>query len=549
MRHNTTIRPAAVVIIFFLFSTLGLAQPTSWKFAYPIKIIHDSTGNVYVTAGAGVTDTIDGQRQSFGDIATIKYDPHGNQLWVALYNNPENLVDEPTDIAVDSIGNVYITGWSLYNNTPTPPNSGFITVKYDSSGRRVWERIYRDSIDVYSTSLAVDSFGNVYVTGYQGDPNISSSFITVKYDSNGNILWARTYSGPDNDSEISPDINIDSSGNIIICGPSFKGYYEIVKYDPFGNILLETSYITGYGGALLDSVLDAFDNIYTVCPGDSVSGAFIIKYDSAGNKLWDARHGAMKAFTLAVDSSGNVSVPTYDDAGKFLTVRCSPDGDLLWSATYDTGVTRAKTHAIGVDDLSNTYICGWAWDSQRRCTFITIKYDSSGNQIWIQEHNNPENIGGIVMTLSVDPLGNAYISGRTSSDGYNSNCITIKYSPSGQKEWEVTYPLPSVEEMTTDLIEHVKAINLKNEQGYIAKLDAALASYEKATLAETASATLEAAISSNQEAAERDFRNTINQLETFKNQCTNDPKLSTSDLSALLNEADAIIMFIKNNKL
>ena len=65
----------------------------------------DAAGNVYVTgesAGAGFDF----------DYATIKYDPEGNELWVARYNGPGNGSDVASALAVDAAGNVYVTGQS-----------------------------------------------------------------------------------------------------------------------------------------------------------------------------------------------------------------------------------------------------------------------------------------------------------------------------------------------------------------------------------------------------------------------------------------------------
>ena len=73
----------------------------------------DAVGNVFVTGesdGAGTQS----------DFATVKYDPSGNEEWVARHNDPENSFDRATDLAVDASGNVYVTGasfntgWSLY---------------------------------------------------------------------------------------------------------------------------------------------------------------------------------------------------------------------------------------------------------------------------------------------------------------------------------------------------------------------------------------------------------------------------------------------------
>ena len=63
----------------------------------------DDSGNVYVTGLGNST--------SF-DYVTVKYGPAGNQLWAARYDGDAGGMDRAYDIAVDSLGNVYVTGFS-----------------------------------------------------------------------------------------------------------------------------------------------------------------------------------------------------------------------------------------------------------------------------------------------------------------------------------------------------------------------------------------------------------------------------------------------------
>jgi hypothetical protein len=74
----------------------------------------DGTGNVYVTGNSG------------GDYATIKYNGAGALQWVARYNGLVNDDDQPSALALDSIGNVYATGYSVGSNT----GYDFVTIKY-----------------------------------------------------------------------------------------------------------------------------------------------------------------------------------------------------------------------------------------------------------------------------------------------------------------------------------------------------------------------------------------------------------------------------------
>ena len=84
----------------------------------------DSAGNVYVT-GESIRSGI-----SNFDYATVKYDASGNQQWVALLNGVNNSRDIPSGLALDFQGNIYVTGMI----TVAGINSDYATVKYNPGG-------------------------------------------------------------------------------------------------------------------------------------------------------------------------------------------------------------------------------------------------------------------------------------------------------------------------------------------------------------------------------------------------------------------------------
>ena len=149
----------------------------------------DSSGNAYVTGltyGA-FTGTNAGDR----DLFLTKYNSSGTQQWMRQIGTPQT--DVGRDVAVDSSGNAYVTG--LTYGALTGTNAGdydiFLT-KYDSSGTQQWMRqIGTPQTDV-GRVVAVDSSGNVYVTGItqgalSGSNAGSRDIFLMKYDTSGNL--------------------------------------------------------------------------------------------------------------------------------------------------------------------------------------------------------------------------------------------------------------------------------------------------------------------------------------------------------------------------
>jgi hypothetical protein len=141
--------------------------------------------------------------------------PYGNvqQAWVARYHyGPGTYFDGPAldsakGIALDSSGNIYVTGSSTGSGT----DYDYATIKYNSAGQQQWVARYHysgESTD-FASAIAVDGSGNVYVTGTSGD-----DWATVKYNSAGQEQWLARYNGPGNGDDRAWAIAVDASGNV-----------------------------------------------------------------------------------------------------------------------------------------------------------------------------------------------------------------------------------------------------------------------------------------------------------------------------------------------
>src|SRR5262249_18403070 len=142
--------------------------------------------------------------------------------------------DSANSIAIDSAGNVYVTGKSFGSGT----DDDYATVKYDSSGQEQWVARYNGpgNCGDSANAIAIDTAGNVYVTGESFGLGTDNDYATVKYDSSGQEQWVVRYNGPRNGSDEADAIAVDAAGNVYVTGESVGGYYDYttIKYDSFG---------------------------------------------------------------------------------------------------------------------------------------------------------------------------------------------------------------------------------------------------------------------------------------------------------------------------
>jgi uncharacterized delta-60 repeat protein len=146
--------------------------PDGWDEAF--NVVVDNSGNVYITGNSAGIGTGD-------DYATIKYNSAGDEQWVARYNGSGASNDYCNWVCVDPTGNVYVTG-IIWDGTGNPEN--IATIAYNSAGVEQWVQIFNGPGNEFDSgnAMAIDNVGNVYVTG-GSDNSENTDFITIKYNS------------------------------------------------------------------------------------------------------------------------------------------------------------------------------------------------------------------------------------------------------------------------------------------------------------------------------------------------------------------------------
>jgi len=347
----------------------------------------DGQGNVYVTGASTGSGT-------GYDYATIKYDAHGQPQWVRRYNGPGSGDDWPSALAVDGQGNVYVTGASIGSGT----GYDYVTIKYDAHGNKKWVRRYNGPVngDDWANALAVDSQGNVYVTGASTGSGTGYDYVTIKYDAHGNKKWVRRYNGPGSGDDGPNALAVDGQGNVYVTGASWGG-----------------------SGTLFDHAT--------------------IKYDAHGARQWVRRYngpanGDDWANALAVDGQGNVYVAgasTGSGTGfDCATIMYDPHGNKTWVRRYNGPANGDDcANALAVDGQGNVYVAGASTGSGTGFDYATLMYDPHGNKKWVRRYNGPVKDDDCPKALAVDGQGNLYVTGASTGSDKVYDYATIKYLP------------------------------------------------------------------------------------------------------------------------
>ncbi|MBK6878094.1 MAG: SBBP repeat-containing protein [Ignavibacteria bacterium] len=94
-------------------------------------------------------------------------------------------------------------------------------------------------------------------------------------------------------------------------------------------------------------------------------------------------------------------------------------------------------YGIKADGSGNVYVTGRSDGSGTGLDFATVKYNSSGEQQWVKRYH--ESSGDGATSLGVDAAGNVYVTGYVSGNGTSLDYVTIKYNSSGDQIWKIVY--------------------------------------------------------------------------------------------------------------
>lgn len=365
---------------------------------YGTAIAVDTSGNVYVTGFTASNDfpTLNSVRPfgAYYDAFVTKINAAGNAILYSTYLGGNGKVDIGTGITVDASGNIYVVGGTESTDFPTTPGAFQVT----NHGDR----------DVFITKINAAGNGLIYST-YLGGDGYDTSGSTLAVDGSGNAYIAGSTNSTNFPKTSGAFQSTPGGGVCSHSGPCFDVF--VTKLNATGTALIFSTYLGSVGddsasGIAVDGQGNSYVSGYTESTGFPITpGAF-----------QTTNHGGMDGFVTKVNSLGTA---------------------LIFSTYIGGGTTDAIT-AIAIDAAGNSYITGGTissdfpitpqafqkslgagncgtLDRPQSCTDAFVaKMNSSGTTLIYSTF-----LGGSLQDagdhIALDSAGNAYIVGDTTS--------------------------------------------------------------------------------------------------------------------------------------
>ena len=365
------------------------------------------------------------------DIAILKYGANDLLLWSARFNRDAADPDSPADLVLDPAGNIYLTGYSGWPYV----NRVFTTLKYNAEGQLLWARHFQETnaVDSFATSLAVDTVGNVTVAG-----RAAAIPIVMRYDADGTELWL--VRGEDSLYERTQAVVVNASGDTYLGTTVLRGAetdFALRKLNPSGGVVWTRTFDGGGPDRFAAIALDRAENI--VMAGSSWTTSLdvvVFKYHADGTRLWSTNFGnsSSEEFVtraLALDGADQIfvaaSIEDDDDELGTALLKLDPAGRLLWNALEpDLEVTDRTRMAI--DTLGNAYITGTVYRQATANDVATVRYDPAGNRLWLVHYAAAGFSAESGTAVAVDGRGDVHVAGAmTAFTGQGMDLLLLHY--------------------------------------------------------------------------------------------------------------------------
>ena len=359
--------------------------------------------------------------------------------------------DVINDLALDSSGNVYVTGYTASSDYPTTSGAydtsfngiydGFVS-KLDSDLSSLLASTYigGSSIDV-GYGIALDSSGNAHVTGetyssdyptsegaYDTDHNGDYDVFVSKLNSDLSSLLASTYIGGSSIDE-GRDITVDSSGNVYVTG---QAYYSHGSQYPTTAGAFDTSN-AGYEDVFISKLPS---NLSSLSASTFIGGYFHdwsygIALDSSEENVFITGETDSYAGYPGYPTTPGAYDETFNAACDAFVSKLTSDLSSLSASTFIGGGGNEEGRDITVDSLGNVYVTGYTDSSDYPTT--SGAYDETFNNaqdVFVSKLNGNltdlsastfiggTDYGSKGSGIALDSSGNVYVTGWTRASDY-----------------------------------------------------------------------------------------------------------------------------------
>lgn len=299
--------------------------------------------------------------------------------------------ESASGVAADSNG-VYVAAYDYNEATST-------IYKYSTSGRQLWQRDLDDGADWSSTAAVCTYSGGLYVVGGQRDFVDYHGGLIRRYDAAGNVSWESVVRG----TWMSPaDVAADASGIYVTGFASAEAEYSasVVKFDAAGNRVWDTA--TDYTYTATGISVYA-GGVYVCGRGDG--GGVLCRHDANGNEVWHEvfRSSGQEYYRgVAADSTGVYVTGDGEGTGTGFVRKYSLNGEYEWTHSLggdEAGAVAAESGAVYVaggvvdyadPDLEDIWIC----------LPVVHRFNSSGVEEWVRSDPDVVGIAGDVSVSS-----------------------------------------------------------------------------------------------------------------------------------------------------
>ncbi len=312
-----------------------------------------------------------------------------------------------------------------------------------------------------ANALALDGAGNVHVTGHSLGAGTNRDYATLKYNSAGVRQWSARFNAPANNLDEAKDIAVDAAGNVYVAGFSYgaKGNHDYftIKYNSSGARQWTARFNgPGNGDDKVNALaIDGAGNVFVTGHSFGLNGSpdfATIKYNSTGVQQWVRRYNAPannhdEAKEIVVDGSSNVYVTGNSHGANgnrdYFTIKYDDAGVQQWAARFNgPGNGDDFANILTVDGVGNVYVTGHSFGTNGSPDYATIKYNSAGVSQWVARYNSPANSTDEARGIAVDASGNVDVSGYSLGADGNHDFFTVQYNSAGVKQWAVRYDGP-----------------------------------------------------------------------------------------------------------